>query len=163
MLEQIRLIRKKDPSIHSFFEILFLDTFWVVILYRISHFLYERKLFFISRFIMGRVKRKYAIDIHPGAIIGKRFFIDHGIGIVIGETTVIGNDVSIYHGVTLGAVKFNLKKRHPTIGDNVFIGCNATILGDITIGDNVKIGANSLVLKNIPSNCTVVGKNIIIK
>ena len=121
------------------------------------HFLYTKKRYFLARYLSERAKRKTGIEIHPGAIIGKNLFIDHGCCVVIGETTIIGDNVLIYHGVTLGGVDNKKIKRHPTIKDNVIIGCGSVILGDITIGNNVKIGANSTILKSISDNNTVVG------
>ena len=128
-----------------------------MIYYKIAHFLYTKKRYFLSRYLCEKAKRKTGIEIHPGAVIGKNLFIDHGTGVVIGETTIIGNNVTIYHGVTLGGVSDSKGKRHPTIGDNVMIGCGAKVLGDISIGNNVKIGANSTILRNVPDNKTVVG------
>ena len=111
----------------------------------------------IARYISEKAKRKTGIEIHPGAIIGKGLFIDHGSGVVIGETAIVGDNVTLFHGVTLGGTGKEKGKRHPTIGNNVFIGTGAKLLGNITIGDNVKIGANAVVLKDVPSNTTVVG------
>ena len=111
----------------------------------------------LARYISEKAKRKTGIEIHPGATIGKGLFIDHGTGVVIGETAIIGNNVTLFHGVTLGGTGKEKGKRHPTIGNNVFIGSGAKILGNIIIGDNVKIGANAVILKNVPSNVTIVG------
>lgn len=155
--EQINLIREKDPSINSVLEVFLYPCFKVLIYYRIAHYFYLRKHFFLARYISERAKRKTGVEIHPGAVIGKRFFIDHGTGVVIGETSIIGDDVTIYHGVTLGGVEFNRGKRHPTIGNNVVIGCGAKVLGNIVIGNNVKIGANSVVLNSVDDFSTVVG------
>ncbi len=155
--EQIKLIKEKDPAIKSTFEVFLYPGFRALIYYNISHWFYLRKRFFIARYLCEKAKRKTGIEIHPGATIGKRLFIDHGSGIVIGETAVIGDDVVIYHGVTLGGVSTAKKKRHPTIGNNVMIGCHAIILGDICIGDNVKIGANSVVLHDVLDNSSVAG------
>lgn len=155
--EQIKLIKEKDPAIKSTVEVLLYPGFRALLYYKLSHWFYKKNRFLIARWICERAKRKTGIEIHPGATIGKRLFIDHGNGIVIGETAVIGDDVVIYHGVTLGGVSTNKVKRHPTIGNNVMIGCHAIVLGDIKIGDNCKIGANSVVLKDIPKNSTVVG------
>ena len=116
-----------------------------------------KKHFLIARYIREKAKRKTGIEIHPGATIGKGLFIDHGTGVVIGETAIIGNNVTLFHGVTLGGTGKEKGKRHPTIGNNVFIGSGAKILGNIIIGDNVKIGANAVILKNVPSNVTIVG------
>ena len=155
--EQIKLIRSRDPAIKSNLEVLLYPSFKAMFYYKISHFLYVNKKYFLARYISEKAKRKTGIEIHPGATIGKGLFIDHGVGVVIGETTIIGNNVTIYHGVTLGGVKNINKKRHPTIGNNVMIGCGAKILGDITIGNNVKIGANSIILHDVEDNCTKVG------
>lgn len=155
--EQIKLIKKNDPAINSNLEVFLYPCFKVLIYYRIAHFFYIRKHYFIARFLSERAKRKTGIEIHPGAIIGKNLFIDHGTGIVIGETTIIKDNVTIYHGVTLGGRGLDKGKRHPTIGNNVIIGCGAKILGNINIGDNVKIGANSVVLKDVIDNATIVG------
>lgn len=155
--EQIKLIRKNDPAINSNLEVFLYPCFKVLIYYRIAHFFYIRKHYFIARFLSERAKRKTGIEIHPGAIIGNNLFIDHGTGIVIGETTIIKDNVTIYHGVTLGGRGLDKGKRHPTIGNNVIIGCGAKILGNINIGNNVKIGANSVVLKDVIDNATIVG------
>ena len=155
--EQIKLIRKNDPAINSNLEVFLYPCFKVLIYYRIAHFFYIKKHYFIARFLSERAKRKTGIEIHPGAVIGKNLFIDHGTGIVIGETTIIKDNVTIYHGVTLGGRGLDKGKRHPTIGNNVIIGCGAKILGNINIGDNVKIGANAVVLKDVIDNATIVG------
>lgn len=132
-------------------------TFRALLYYKISHYFYIKKHFLIARYISEKAKRKTGIEIHPGATIGKGLFIDHGTGVVIGETAIIGNNVTLFHGVTLGGTGKEKGKRHPTIGNNVFIGSGAKILGNIIIGDNVKIGANAVILKNVPSNVTIVG------
>lgn len=155
--EQIKLIKKNDPAINSNLEVFLYPCFKVLIYYKIAHFFYIRKHYFIARFLCERAKRKTGIEIHPGAVIGKNLFIDHGTGIVIGETTIIKDNVTIYHGVTLGGRGLDKGKRHPTIGNNVIIGCGAKILGNINIGDNVKIGANAVVLKDVIDNATIVG------
>jgi len=155
--EEINTILKNDPSIHSIIEVFLYPSFKVKLYYKISHFLYKRKRFLIARLISEKAKRKTGIEIHPGATIGKNLFIDHGMGVVIGETCVIGDNVTLFHGVTLGGTGKEKGKRHPTIGNNVFIGSGAKILGNITIGNNVKIGANSVILESIPDNVTVVG------
>lgn len=155
--EQIKLIKKNDPAINSNLEVFLYPCFKVLIYYKIAHFFYIRKHYFIARFLSERAKRKTGIEIHPGAIIGNNLFIDHGTGIVIGETTIIKDNVTIYHGVTLGGRGLDKGKRHPTIGNNVIIGCGAKILGNISIGNNVKIGANSVVLKDVIDNATIVG------
>lgn len=128
-----------------------------ILMQRVSHNLYSRGQYKIARLINYWSRVLTGADIHPGATIGKGFFIDHATGVVIGETAIIHDNVSIFQGVTLGGVSTSKKKRHPTIGNNVTIGANASVLGDITIGDNVKIGAGSVVVKDVPPNTTVVG------
>ena len=160
----IRFVKENDPAIKNVLEVFLcypgLHAIWI---YRISHFFYKYKFFLIARLInyIGRVLT--GIDIHPGAKIGKRFFIDHGQGVVSGETAIVGDNVIMFHGATLGGTGKDKGKRHPTIGNNVIIGCGAKVLGNITIGDNAKIGANAVVLKNVPKNATAIGipaKNI---
>ena len=153
---QIKHIKEKDPAIHSSLEVFLYPYFWCMIFYRISHFLYLKKIYFVSRFISQFSRFLTGIEIHPGAVIGKNFFIDHGSCVVIGETSVIGDNVIIYHGVTLGG-KGGIGKRHPTIGNNVMIGCGAKILGNIYIGDNSRIGANAVILHDVLPNSTIVG------
>lgn len=155
--EQIKTIKKNDPSIKSNLEAILTPGFRSLIYYKISHYFYKCKRFFLARWLSERGKRKTGIEIHPGATIGKRLFIDHGTGVVIGETAIIGDDVTIFHGVTLGGTGKELGKRHPTIGNNVLIGAGAKILGNIFIGSNSKIGANAVILKDVPSNSTIVG------
>ena len=155
--EQIELIKSRDPSINNSLEAMLCPTFKALLYYKISHYFYIKKHFLIARYISEKAKRKTGIEIHPGATIGKGLFIDHGTGVVIGETAIIGNNVTLFHGVTLGGSGKEKGKRHPTIGNNVFIGSGAKILGNIIIGDNVKIGANAVILKNVPSNVTIVG------
>lgn len=162
IINQIRLVKEKDPAIQSSLEVFLYPYFWCMIFYRISHFLYSRKFYFISRFISQFSRFLTGIEIHPGAVIGRNFFIDHGMGVVIGETSIIGDNVLIYHGVTLGG-KGGAGKRHPTIGNNVMIGCGAKIIGNITIGDNVKVGAGAVVIHDVSPNSTVVGVPGIIK
>ncbi|MFV0250149.1 MAG: serine O-acetyltransferase EpsC [Bacilli bacterium] len=157
MINILKTIKKNDPSIHSLREAILHPFFKTFIYYKISHYLYNKNFYFLARYLSEKSKRKTGIEIHPGAIIGKNFFIDHGIGVVIGETTIIKDNVLIYHGVTLGGVKNIKTKRHPTIEDNVLIGAGAKILGNITVGKNSKIGANAVVLTDIPNNVTVVG------
>ena len=154
---EIELIRKNDISIKSNLEALVHPSFKIKIYYKIARFFYNHKLYTLARIIQNKGKRKTGIEIHPGASIGKNFFIDHGHGVVIGETVIIGDNVIIYHGVTLGTTGKEKKKRHPTIGNNVLIGANASILGNITIGDNAKVGAGAVVLNNVKENTTVVG------
>lgn len=154
---QIELIRKKDPALKSIWEVLLYPSFIVQIYYKIAHFLYIHKFYFLARLISEKGKRKTGIEIHPGAYIGKNLFIDHGFGVVIGETSIILDNVTIYHGVTLGGVSSGSQKRHPTIMNNVLIGAHAQVLGNITIGANAKIGAGAVVLENVEENKTVVG------
>lgn len=149
--------KEKDPACHTIFEVLLYPGFHAIIIYRIAHFFYKYKFFFIARLISQIGRFLTNIEIHPGAIIGKNLFIDHGAGIVIGETCIIGNNCTIYHGVTLGGTGKEKIKRHPTIGNNVMIGAGAIILGNIYIGDNAKIGAGSIILKDVDKNKTVVG------
>lgn len=151
-------IQQKDPAARNIFEVILLyPGFHALFFHRIAHFFYNIKLFFIARLISQLTRFFTGIEIHPGATIGKRLMIDHGMGIVIGETAVIGNDCVIYHQVTLGGTGKEKLKRHPTIGNNVLIGAGAKLLGPINIGDNVKIDAGSVVLKSVEKNSTVVG------
>ena len=153
----IRLIRSKDPAIHSNLEVLVYPFFKVYIYYKIAHFLYLHKFYFLARLISEKAKKRTGIEIHPGATIGKNFFIDHGMGVVIGETAIIGDNVMIYHGVTLGGTGKEKIKRHPTIKDNVVIGAGAIVLGNIVIGEGVTIGAGAIVLKSVAPKKVVVG------
>lgn len=155
--EQIKVIKDRDPAITSSWEVLLYPCFRVLIYYKIAHWFYNRGHYLIARYISERAKRKTGIEIHPGAVIGKGLFIDHGMGVVIGETAIIGDNVTIFHGVTLGGTGKEKGKRHPTIGNNVFIGSGAFVLGNIMVGDNVKIGANSVILDDVPDNVTIVG------
>ena len=153
-----RNISKKDPAARGIFTVILLyPGFHALVSHRISHFLFKHHLYFLARLISQISRHKTGIEIHPGATIGNRLFIDHGMGIVIGETTIIGDNCTIYHGVTLGGTGKDKIKRHPTLKDNVLVGCGSKVLGNITIGKNVKIGANSVVLKNIDEDKTVVG------
>lgn len=154
----VKNIQQKDPAARNIFEVILLyPGFHALFFHRIAHFFYNIKLFFIARLISQLTRFFTGIEIHPGATIGKRLMIDHGMGIVIGETAVIGDDCVIYHQVTLGGTGKEKLKRHPTIGNNVLIGAGAKLLGPINIGDNVKIGAGSVVLKSVEKNSTVVG------
>lgn len=155
--EMIDVIKEKDPAIRSNIEVILYPSFWAVINHRIAHSFYKKKHFFIARAISQISRGLTGIEIHPGAQIGKRFFIDHGMGVVIGETAEIGDNVMLYHGVTLGGTGKDKIKRHPTVGDNVLIGAETIVLGPINIGSNTKIGAGSVVLEDIPSNVTAVG------
>ena len=155
--EEIQVIQERDPAIKSPIEVLLYPTFRVMLSYRRAHKLYLKGHFFWARYISQRAARKTGIEIHPGAIIGKGFFIDHGSGVIIGETTIIGDNVTLYQGVTLGGTGKETGKRHPTLCDNVMVSAGAKIIGSFTIGENSKIGAGSVVLEEVPPNCTVVG------
>ncbi|MEW6170718.1 MAG: serine O-acetyltransferase EpsC [Candidatus Omnitrophota bacterium] len=154
----IRAAQKRDPAAKNFFEILFLyQGLHALVSHRLAHSFYKLHLNLLARFISQLSRHLTGIEIHPGAKIGKNFFIDHGMGVVIGETTIVGDNVLLYQGVTLGGTGLEKGKRHPTIGNNVVVGAGAKILGNITIGDNSYIGANAVVVKDIPANSTVVG------
>lgn len=155
--EEIRVVKERDPAIHSNMEVFLYPSFKVMLHYRLAHKLYKKKKYFLARWISQRAARKTGIEIHPGAQIGNGFFIDHGNGVIIGETTIIGNNVTLYQGVTLGGTGKEQGKRHPTIGNNVMISAGAKVLGSFTVGDNSKIGAGSVVLEEVPPNSTVVG------
>jgi serine O-acetyltransferase len=156
--EDIACIFERDPAARSYFEVLLcypgLHAVWG---HHLSHWLWQHGLRFLARFNSQVVRLLTGIEIHPGAEIGRRFFIDHGMGVVIGETAVVGDDVTLYQGVTLGGTGKEHGKRHPTIGDNVTIGTGARVLGNIRVGENCRIGANSVVLRSVPDNSTVVG------
>jgi serine O-acetyltransferase len=156
--EDIKAVFARDPAARSTLEIIFcypgLHAIWF---HRIAHWFWSRECYFIGRYISHIARFLTGVEIHPGAKIGKGFFIDHGMGVVIGETAEIGENVTLYHGVTLGGVTWDKVKRHPTIGDNVVIGSGAKILGPFTVGNNSKIGSNSVVVKEVPPNSTVVG------
>ena len=155
--EEISVIRERDPAIHSSMEVFLYPSFKVMIYYRLAHKLYLKKHYFLARYISQKGARKTGIEIHPGAQIGKGFFIDHGNGVIIGETTIIGDNVTLYQGVTLGGTGKEHGKRHPTIGNNVMISTGAKVLGSFTIGDNSKIGEGSVGLQEVPPGSTVVG------
>jgi serine O-acetyltransferase len=156
--EEAKNIKERDPAARNILYVIMLyQGFHILIFHRIGHFFYKHKLYFIARLISQIGRFFTGIEIHPGAKIGKRLFIDHGMGIVIGETATIGDDCTIYHGATLGGTGKEKKKRHPDIGNNVMIGSGAKVLGPIKVGDNVKIGANAVILNDIESNVTVVG------
>jgi len=156
--EDIRSVFNRDPAARNVFEILTCYSgVQAVIIYRFTHILWRYKLYWIARFISTLARWITGIEIHPGAVIGRRFFIDHGMGVVIGETSEIGDDCMMYHGVTLGGTSWDKVKRHPTLKDGVIIGAGAKILGPITLGRNVRVGSNSVVVKSIDDNCTVVG------
>jgi len=155
---EIKTAQKKDPAAKSFIEILLLyQGLHALVAYRTANFFYRIKFFFLARLISQLARWATGIEIHPGAKIGKSFFIDHGMGVVIGETAIIGDSVLLYQGVTLGGTGIEHGKRHPTIGNNVVIGAGAKVLGNITIGDNSYIGSNAVVIKDVPANSTVVG------
>ena len=158
LYEDAKNIKEKDPATKSIWEVILLyPGYHAILWHRLAHLLYKLDLRFIPRLISQIVRFFTGIEIHPGAKIGRRLFIGHGMGIVVGETATIGDDCTIYHGVTLGGTGKDKNKRHPDIGNNVMIGCGAKVLGPIKIGDNVKVGANAVVLKDIEENCTVVG------
>ena len=158
MFKEVRkTIKKQDPSIHSLFEAFFHPWFLSWLFYKISRFFYQNHFYSIARFLSNTGKRRTGIEIHPGAYIGKNVFIDHGSGVVIGETSIIEDDVIIFQNVTLGGRGNTTGKRHPTIKKGTLIGAGAKVLGNITVGEYSKIGANSVVLTDIPSNSTVVG------
>jgi len=156
--EDIRCVFDRDPAARNSFEVL--TTYpglHAVILHRLSHWLWRRGLKWLARVISALSRLLTGIEIHPGATIGRRFFIDHGMGVVIGETAEIGEDVTLYHGVTLGGTSWNKGKRHPTLANNVVVGAGAKVLGPITIGEGARIGSNAVVVKDVPEAMTVVG------
>ncbi len=154
----VKTVLDRDPAARSFWEVFFLYSGVKAIRhYRVAHWFYNKKMFFIARYISQRARRITGVEIHPAAVIGNGVFIDHGMGVVIGETTVIGDNCTIYQGVTLGGTGKDKGKRHPTIGNNVVIGSGAKVLGPFRVGDNSKIAANAVVLSEVPDNCTVVG------
>lgn len=161
LYEDAKNIRQKDPAARNILEVVLLyPGFHAIILHRISHILYNINLRFLARFVSQLNRFFTGIEIHPGATIGKRLFIDHGMGIVIGETAFVGDDCTIYHGVTLGGTGKDTGKRHPTIGNNVMIGAGAKVLGPINIANNVKIGAGAVVVKEcLKAGSTIIGIN----
>ena len=156
--EDIRTVFGKDPAARGFWEVLLcypgLHAVW---LHRPAHWLWAREFHFAARLLSHAARFLTGVEIHPGAVIGRRFFIDHGMGVVIGETAEIGDDVLMYQGVVLGGTSLEHKKRHPTLGNGVVVGAGATVLGAITIGDRARIGAGSVVLKDVPADTTVFG------
>ena len=156
--EDVKTVFQKDPAARSWIEVVLcypgLHAIWS---HRFAHYLWKHKFYFIARLLSHITRFFTGIEIHPGAKIGRRFFIDHGMGIVIGETTEIGNDVLLYKGVVLGGTSLEKKKRHPTLGNNIIVGSNAIVMGAITIGDNARIGAASVVTHSVPANATAVG------
>ena len=158
ILEDLRSIKKRDPAARNVLEIFFLYSgFHALIYYRISHFFYKHKLFFIARMISQYGRFATGIEIHPGATIGRGLFIDHGSGVVIGETAEIGDECTLYQGVTLGGTGKDTGKRHPTLGNGVLVGAGAKVLGGFTVGKGAKIGAGAVVLHEVPPYATVVG------
>ena len=156
--EDAKNIRDKDPAARNVAEVIILyPGFHVLVTHKIAHFLYNHKCFFLARFVSQLARHLTGIEIHPGAKIGRRLVIDHGTGIVIGETAEIGDDVLIYQGVTLGGTGKDTGKRHPTVGNNVMISAGAKVLGPFKIGDNSRVAAGAVVLEEVPPNCTVVG------
>lgn len=155
--DEISIIRERDPAIKTNLEVFLYPSFRAILRYRIAHRLYQKKHYFLARWYSQRTVRKTGIEIHPGATIGKGLFIDHGHGVVIGETAIVGDNVTLYQGVTLGGTGKESGKRHPTIGNNVMVSAGAKILGSFTVGENSKIGAGSVVLSEVPPNSTVVG------
>ena len=155
--EEIKVVRERDPAIKSNMEVFLYPSFKVILRYRLAHKLFLKKHYFWARWISQKAARKTGIEIHPGATIGKGLFIDHGSGVIIGETAIVGDNVTLYQGVTLGGTGKEQGKRHPTLQDNVMVSAGAKIIGSFTIGENSKIGAGSVVLEEVPPNCTVVG------
>ncbi|MDD4909464.1 MAG: serine O-acetyltransferase [Candidatus Omnitrophica bacterium] len=156
--EEIRSARERDPAARSNLEVILLyEGLHAVIAYRAARFFYKIRFFFIARLISVVARHFTGIEIHPGAKIGKGLFIDHGMGVVIGETSILGDNITLYQGVTLGGTGKEKGKRHPTLGNNVVIGAGAKVLGNIAVGDNSYVGANAVVIKDVPPNSTVVG------
>ena len=155
--EEMQVIRERDPAMHSNMEVFLYPSFKAIIYYRMAHKLYEGKHYFWARWVSQKGARKTGIEIHPGARIGKGLFIDHGNGVIIGETAIVGDNVTLYQGVTLGGTGKEHGKRHPTLCNNVMVSAGAKVLGSFTIGENSKIGAGSVVLEEVPPNSTVVG------
>lgn len=164
LYEDAKNIMKKDPAARNILEVIILyPGFHILVFHRLAHFLYKHRFLFLARLISQIGRFLTGIEIHPGAKIGRRLFIDHGMGIVIGETTTIGNDCTIYHNSTLGGTGKDKYKRHPDLGNNVMVGAGSKVLGPIKIGNNVKIGANATVLTDIPDYTTVVECNRMVK
>lgn len=156
--EDLKVVFERDPAVRSVFEIIFCyPGFHAMLFYRFSHWLWNSGMKFLARFVSHVGRFMTGIEIHPGATIGRGFFIDHGMGVVIGETAEIGENCTLYHGVTLGGTSWAKEKRHPTLGNNVIIGSGAKVLGPFTVGDDSKIGSNSVVVKEVPAQATVVG------
>jgi len=158
MKEDVNCVFARDPAARNLLEVVLIyPGVHAVLIHRLSHRLWRANWKFTARWLAFMGRWLTNVDIHPGATIGQRLFIDHGAGVVIGETAEVGDDVTLYHGVTLGGTSWNKEKRHPTLGNNVLVGAGAKILGPIRLGDNVRVGANSVVNKNVPACCTVVG------
>ena len=158
IIEDVRSVFARDPAARNVFEVLTCYSgVQAVLFYRLTHFLWRYRLYWLARFISTFARWVTGIEIHPGAVIGRRFFIDHGMGVVIGETSIIGDDCMLYHGVTLGGTTWDKVKRHPTLKNGVVIGAGAKILGPIILGENVRVGSNSVVVRSIDDNETVVG------
>ena len=158
IIEDVRSVFARDPAARNVFEVLTCYSgVQAVLFYRLTHFLWRYRLYWLARFISTIARWVTGIEIHPGAVIGRRFFIDQGMGVVIGETAIIGDDCMLYHGVTLGGTTWDKVKRHPTLKNGVVIGAGAKILGPITLGENVRVGSNSVVVRSIEDNETVVG------
>ena len=155
--EEIKVVKERDPAIKSDIEVLLYPSFKVMLHYRIAHKLYLKKHYFLARWVSQSGVRKTGIEIHPGATIGKGLFIDHGSGVIIGETAILGDNITLYQGVTLGGTGKEQGKRHPTLEDNVMVSAGAKVIGSFKIGKNSKIGAGSVVIEEVPPNCTVVG------
>ena len=158
LIDQINSMKDRDPAARSSIEvILCYPGFHAILLHRLAHIIWRMKLYLLARLVSHISRFLTGIEIHPGAIIGKRFFVDHGLGVVIGETSEVGDDVFIYHGVTLGSTSAKKEKRHPTIKDGVIIGAGAKIIGPVVIGKNAKIGANAVVVSDVSEGVTMVG------
>ncbi len=158
IIEDVQSVFARDPAARNVFEVITCYSgVQAVLFYRLTHFLWRFKLYWLARFISTFARWVTGIEIHPGAVIGRRFFIDHGMGVVIGETAIIGDDCMLYHGVTLGGTTWDKVKRHPTLKNGVVIGAGAKILGPITLGENVRVDSNSVVVRSIDDNETVVG------
>jgi serine O-acetyltransferase len=156
--EDIKVVFERDPAVRSVFEVIFCyPGFHAILFYRFSHWLWIKQIKFLARLVSHLGRFLTGIEIHPGATIGRGFFIDHGMGVVIGETAEIGDNCTLYHGVTLGGTSWAKEKRHPTLGDNVIVGSGAKILGPFKVGDDSKVGSNSVVVKEVPATATVVG------
>lgn len=156
--EDLACVFERDPAARSFLEVLLIyPGVHAVMMHRITHRLWRRQHKFAARFLAFLTRAWTHVDIHPGATLGRRLFIDHGAGVVIGETAEVGDDVTLYHGTTLGGTSWHRTKRHPTLGNGVLVGAGAKILGPIEVGDKVRVGANSIVIKDVPPCCTVVG------